>query len=75
MIEISELGDEELKAYAREWRLRALRGEREARGPAHELEREIRRRAALQTSSDLAVNPHNSEPQTQQPPAGRSWLF
>lgn len=31
-------------AQAREWRLRALRGEKEARGMAHELEREVRRR-------------------------------
>ncbi|MBV7429328.1 MULTISPECIES: hypothetical protein [unclassified Acidovorax] len=31
-------------AQAREWRLRALRGEKEARGTAHELEREVRRR-------------------------------
>ena len=31
-------------AQAREWRLRALRGEKAARGMAHELEREVRRR-------------------------------
>lgn len=31
-------------AQAREWRQRALRGEKEARGFAHELEREVRRR-------------------------------
>ena len=43
-MEIQELQDEELTAQAREWRLRALRGEKEARGMAHELEREVRRR-------------------------------
>lgn len=43
-MEIQELQDEELMAQAREWRLRALRGEKEARGMAHELEREVRRR-------------------------------
>ena len=43
-MEIQELQDEELMAQAGEWRLRALRGEKEARGMAHELEREVRRR-------------------------------
>lgn len=43
-MEIQELQDEDLMAQAREWRLRALRGEKEARGMAHELEREVRRR-------------------------------
>jgi len=43
-MEIQELQDEELMAQAHEWRLRALRGEKEARGIAHELEREVRRR-------------------------------
>ncbi len=40
----TELPEDELKALAREWRARALRGEMEARGIAHELEREVRRR-------------------------------
>jgi len=43
-MEMQELRDDELTAQAREWRLRELRGEREARGMAHELEREVRRR-------------------------------
>ncbi len=43
-MEIQELQDDELMTQAREWRLRALRGEKEARGTAHELEREVRRR-------------------------------
>lgn len=43
-MEVQELRDEELIAQAREWRQRALRGERDARGMAHELEREVRRR-------------------------------
>lgn len=43
-MEIQELQDDELIAQAQEWRLRALRGEKEARGMAHELEREVRRR-------------------------------
>lgn len=36
--------DDELIAQARESRQRALRGERDARGIAHELEREVRHR-------------------------------
>ena len=39
------LSDEELAAQASLWRTRALQGEFEARGIAHELEREMRRRA------------------------------
>ena len=41
-MEIQELQDEELMAQARAWRLLALRGAKEARGMAHELEREVR---------------------------------
>lgn len=43
-MEIRELQDDELLAQAREWRQRALRGEKDARGFAHELECEVRRR-------------------------------
>lgn len=43
-METQKLQDEELIAQAREWRRRALRGERDARGMAHELELEVRRR-------------------------------
>lgn len=39
------LSDEELAVKANEWRQRALQGELDARGIAHELERELRRRA------------------------------
>lgn len=74
-MEISELDDESLMAQAREWRLRALRGEREARGHAHELEREVRRRALPQVSSDPTRHLDNHLPPTQQLPARRSWLF
>ena len=38
------LSDEELEAQANQWRRRALQGDLHARGTAHELEREIRRR-------------------------------
>ncbi len=43
-MDLRELTDDELMAQAREWRQRALRGEKDARGFAHELECEVRRR-------------------------------
>lgn len=39
-----ELQDDDLLTQAHEWRLRALRGEKDARGYAHELECEVRLR-------------------------------
>lgn len=75
MVEISALDDERLMAQAREWRLRALRGERDARGHAHELEREVRRRSARQISSNPTRNFDDQMPKTQQPSARRRWLF
>ncbi|MET3373315.1 hypothetical protein ABIC89_002377 [Variovorax boronicumulans] len=38
------LSDEELRALASDWRRRALHGDLHARGVAHELETEMRRR-------------------------------
>ena len=43
-MDIRALHDDELMAQARDWRQRALRGEKNARGFAHELECEVRRR-------------------------------
>lgn len=43
-MDLRELQDDDLLAHAREWRQRALRGEKDARGFAHELECEVRRR-------------------------------
>lgn len=45
MITKQELPDEALSAMAIEWRRKALLGDRHARGIAHELETELRRRA------------------------------
>lgn len=42
-----ELPDEVLSAMAIEWRRKALEGELHARGIAHELETELRRRAGV----------------------------
>jgi hypothetical protein len=43
-MDIRELQDDDLLAQARAWLQRALRGEKDARGFAHELECEVRRR-------------------------------
>jgi hypothetical protein len=45
MTETERLPDEELGARAAEWRRRALQGDLHARGVAHQLETELRRRA------------------------------
>ena len=42
--EFEYLSNDQLAALAAQWRARALHGEREANGRAHELERELRRR-------------------------------
>ncbi|WP_285412905.1 hypothetical protein [Variovorax sp. efr-133-TYG-130] len=44
MTTTQELPDEALSAIATEWRRKALEGELHARGIAHELETELRRR-------------------------------
>jgi len=46
-----ELSDEALSAMATEWRRRALEGDLHARGIAHELETELRRRAGAPFTS------------------------
>ncbi|WP_043376455.1 hypothetical protein [Comamonas testosteroni] len=70
-MDIQALQDNELMAQARAWRQRALRGEKDARGFAHELECEVRRRF-----------PRNDTPPTLSPvrllgtvsqPAQRRW--
>lgn len=44
VMDLHDLPDEDLVANAKEWRQRALRGDKDAHGLAHELERELRRR-------------------------------
>lgn len=50
-----DLQDEELVTLAQEWRQRALRGDKNARGIAHELERAVRQRFG--PAQDGAVRP------------------
>jgi len=65
---LGELTDEELAALASQWRSRALRGERDANGWAHDLEREVRRRSrALSTLGAELRNPRQ--------PKGAWWAF
>jgi hypothetical protein len=74
-MDIQKLQDDELVTGAREWRQRSLRGEKHARGIAHELEREVRRRfgaprtatpPALPAATPLAVLPQ-ARPQRWKP--------
>lgn len=44
VMNLQVIPDEDLLARSKEWRLRALRGDKDARGIAHELECELRRR-------------------------------
>ena len=50
MTDLGEFPDDQLFALALEWRKRALQGEMEARGIAHALEVEIRRRMGNPTT-------------------------
>ena len=59
MTEITELNDDDLTRYAQEWRQRSLRGDKQARGIAHALETEVRRRgqASAPASFELDTRP------------------
>lgn len=69
------LSDEELAAQASLWRTRALQGQFEARGIAHELEREMRRRAgAPMTNYDtLDLRPLDEHPIDLRASTQRRW--
>ena len=69
------LSDEELAAQASLWRTRALQGEFDARGIAHELEREMRRRAgAPMTNYDtLDLRPLDGHPIDLRASTQRRW--
>jgi hypothetical protein len=59
MTEIEELDNASLGELAATWRRRALQGERQARGVAHALEIELRRRMGgpITQSGDLDTRP------------------
>lgn len=64
-----ELPDEVLSEMAIEWRRKALEGERHARGIAHELETELRRRAGATFRNYDTLDMRPLEVRT----AGRRW--
>ncbi|MDH6590570.1 hypothetical protein M2165_000459 [Variovorax sp. TBS-050B] len=71
MLEVDESDQHALAAQAAEWRRRALRGERQARGIAHLLEVKVRqlRGSAPAVDHDLDTRPLAPW----QPPARRWW--
>jgi hypothetical protein len=69
MIPPEQLSDEELAREAFEWRRRALGGEHAANGVAHELERELRRRAGALSTLGAALR----EPAVPSKPWWRFW--
>jgi hypothetical protein len=59
MVDSENLTDEQLEATADVWRRRALHGDRAARGIAHKLEQELRRRKGVLTLiGDLDTRPY-----------------
>ena len=70
MIEPEQLSDEELAREAFEWRRRALSGDQDARGIAHELERELRRRSGALSTLGAALK----EPPVRRKPWWRFWV-
>ena len=68
-----ELPDEVLSTMATEWRRKALAGDLHARGIAHELERELRRRAGAPFTSYDTLDLRPLEARTTG--RWRWWLF
>lgn len=73
MKEFERLPDEELGLTAAAWRKRALRGERQARGMAHELEAELRRRSGRPSSASLTLEMRSLEIWLRRPPRWQFW--
>ena len=55
MTEPAQLSDEDLLDRAHQLRLLALRGHLDARGPAHEHEREVRRRVGVSNTDSAPL--------------------
>lgn len=73
MMNIQELQDDDLISQAREWRRRALRGGKDARGIAHELEREVRRRFGMREIGAQQPLPEVRPLAVMPQPAQRRW--
>lgn len=72
MTETEQLPDEELGRSAAEWRKRALQGDLHARGMAHELETELRRRNGAQLPVFDTLDLRSLESRQKRP---SRWLF
>lgn len=72
-MDTQDLQDEALMALAREWRQRALRGEKDARGVAHELERAVRLRFGPCQSESVRELPEVGRLAVLQQPQKRRW--
>lgn len=73
LMEISEINDDELLEQARQWRLKALRGDKDARGIAHELECEVRRRWRRKNTSGADVPLDTRSLQARERGSRRAW--
>ncbi|RYH22580.1 MAG: hypothetical protein EON54_25210 [Alcaligenaceae bacterium] len=56
MQDLKQFSNDQLLALAHEWRRRAMHGDRDARGVAHALEVEIRRRVGNAVSSHALLD-------------------
>lgn len=68
-----ELPDDVLSTMAIEWRRRALSGELQARGIAHQLEAELRRRAGVPFPSYDTLDMRTIDARTEPPRWWRFW--
>ena len=73
MKEIDRLTDDELSEEATNWRRRALQGEQEARGIAHELEIALRRRIGPPSPASDRLDLRPLESRHKQPFSWRFW--
>ena len=73
MTTMQELPDEVLSAMAVEWRRKALEGDLHARGTAHELETELRRRAGAPFTSYDTLDMRPLEKRTARRPWWKLW--
>jgi hypothetical protein len=73
MTVISELSDDDLAHHAQEWRQRALRGEKTARGVAHTLETELRQRSGVTLASAETLDTRPATVRQQTRPWWKFW--
>jgi hypothetical protein len=73
MTVISELSDDDLALHAQEWRQRALRGEKTARGVAHALETELRQRSGVTLASAEMLDTRPATVRQQTRPWWKFW--